>query len=58
MKLRAPLEDLKKSRRRPATVLLRLATISDFRPSMNEINEFDGKRLKSEDNSRIPRRKS
>ena len=33
MKLRAPLEDLKKSRRRPAAALLRLATLLDFRPS-------------------------
>ena len=30
-------------------MLLRLATLSDFRPPRNETNEFDGKRLKSED---------
>ena len=30
---RAPLEGLKKSRRRPAASLLRLAALSDFRPS-------------------------
>ena len=40
---------MKESRRRPAAVLLRLATLSDFRPSMNETAELNGKRLKSED---------
>ena len=40
---------MKESRRRPAAALLRLATLLDFRPSRNETNEFDAKRLKSED---------